>query len=206
MAVITNYATLQTEVANYLDRSDLTSDIPLFIQLAEKRFNRVLRHPDMLVKDDTFTVDSQYETHPARMLEVRGFRLLTDPVVKLEYLTPEEMAEKKYTLSTAGQPCFYTIVGGDFEFLPVPDATYTASLLIYQGVEGLATTDPNWILTNHPDAYLYGALMQAESFLRNDERLPVWKAALDEALREINGSGDRKKIGATPTMKASRQF
>lgn len=203
---ITSYAELQTAVANWLDRSDLTARIPEFIELFEARANRVLRHPDMLTRDDSFTVDGQYETLPTRFLAVKSFRLLTDPVVKLEFLDPEELAEKKFRINSTGEPCFYTIVGGSFEFLPPPDGTYTASILFYQGLAGLATTDPNWLLTNHPDVYLFGALLEAEPYLHNDERLPVWKARLDEALREVNISGSRKQTGATPTMKASRRF
>ncbi len=206
MAVITTYAELQTEIANYLNRSDLTADIPLFIQLFESRFNRTIRHPDMLTRDDAFTVDSQYEDLPTRFLEARRFTLLTDPVVKLDFLDPEELSEKKFRLTSTGQPCFYTVIGGSFEVLPSPDSSYTASLLFYRGLEGLRTTSPNWLLTNHPDIYLYGSLVAAESFLRNDERVPLWKTFVDGALSELNKAGDRKKIGATPTMKASRTF
>lgn len=203
---ITSYATLQTAVANWLDRSDLTARIPEFIELFEARADRTIRHPDMLTRDDSFTVDGQYVALPTRFLSMRSFRLLSDPVVKLEYVDPEELAEKKFRIDSTGQPCFYTIVGGNFEFLPPPDGTYTASVLFYQGLAGLATTDPNWLLTSHPDIYLFGALLEAEPYLRNDERIPVWQSRLDRAIAELNLHGSRKQTGATPTMKASRTF
>jgi len=45
--VITDYASLQAEVAGWLARADLTSQIPTFIQLAEARFNRDVRVREM---------------------------------------------------------------------------------------------------------------------------------------------------------------
>ena len=50
---INTYATLQTAVANWLDRSDLTDRIPEFIALAEARMNRTLRLAIMLNVDET---------------------------------------------------------------------------------------------------------------------------------------------------------
>ena len=65
---ITNYGELKSAAAEWLDRSDLTSRIPEFVELAEARFDRVIRTPDMVTKDDSFTVDSQYETVPTGFL------------------------------------------------------------------------------------------------------------------------------------------
>ena len=62
----------------------------------------------------------------------------------------------------------------------------------------LNSNTTNWLLAAHPDAYLYGTLLQAEGYLVNDERLPVWKLALEEALREIDSAGKRKQNGAAP--------
>src|SRR5205823_2061803 len=44
----------------------------------------------------------------------------------------------------------------------------------------------NWLLTNHPDAYLYGTLAAAEPFLSPDDPLVgMWKAQREEILEEI---------------------
>ena len=61
---ITTYAQLQTAAASWLDRTDLTATIPEFIELAEARFNRVIRQPDMVVKNDAFSLASRYTTLP----------------------------------------------------------------------------------------------------------------------------------------------
>jgi hypothetical protein len=56
----------------------------------------------------------------------------------------------------------------------------------------------NWLLTLAPDAYLYGALVQAEGFLAEDDRVAGWKAMFDEAIAELRQDGDRRKFGAGP--------
>jgi hypothetical protein len=52
----------------------------------------------------------------------------------------------------------------------------------------------NWLLTRHSDIYLWATLLTAEAFLVNDERLGVWKAALDEAIDELVQAGNRKRF------------
>lgn len=200
---IGTYSELQTAAANWLDRTDLTSRIPEFVALAEARFNRKLRAPDMITKDAAFSVDGQYVALPTGFLDAVRFTLTTSPVTLLEYVTPEQMAEWRETRTSSGKPRYYSVVGGNFEFLPTPDSTYTATLVYHKAIDGLATTDPNWLLTSHPDIYLYGTLLAAEPYLKNDERVVVWKAMLDEALMELRIVNDRKRVGSTPRMRAA---
>jgi len=195
---ITTYAELQTAAANWLDRSDLTSRIPEFIALFEAEASRVIRAPDMLTTDSAFTVDSQTETVPTGFREAKRFKLNTSPVVSLEYVTPEQMDEWRELRASSGKPKYFTVTGGSFEFLPTPDSTYTGTLLYYKAITGLATTSPNWLLTSHPDIYLYGTLVQAEPFLKNDERIGVWRSALDRALAQLEVMNQRKMVGTTP--------
>lgn len=198
---IDSYASLQTAVANWLDRSDLTDRIPEFLTLAEARFNRVLRAPDMLTRDDAFAIDGQYEAQPSGFVEASRFVLATSPVTPLEYLTPEEMAEKRSCHTSSGKPVYFSVVGGNFEFLPTPDSAYTASLLYYARLTPLASST-NWLLTAHPDVYLFGALCEAEPYVKNDERVLLWKARLDQSLAELGLMNDRKRVGTTPRMRA----
>lgn len=196
---ISTYAELLTAAANWLDRDDLTDRIPEFVVLAEARFNRVLRAPDMLTRDDAFAIDGQYETHPTGFMEASRFVLLTSPVTPLSYVPPLELAEIRHKRTSSGKPAFYTITGGSFEFLPTPDSAYTASLLYYARLTPLAS-GVNWLFTAHPDIYLHGTLVAAEAYIRNDERLPVWKMQLDQALAELGVLNERKKVqtGARP--------
>jgi hypothetical protein len=172
MAISTN-AGLESAIADWLDRSDLTSRVPDFVVLAEARFNRIVRAPDMLSRDDAFVVDGQYKAIPTGFLEARRITLLTSPVTPLEYVTPETMADLRIGRTASGKPIYYTVSGTNFEFFPSPDSAYTASVLYYTRLTPNATSE-NWLFTAHPDIYLWGALVAAEAYIRNDERLPIW--------------------------------
>lgn len=199
---ITSYSELQTAVGNWLNRDDLTARIPEFIELAEARFNRQIRAPDMLTRDDSFTVDSRYEDLPTGFIELARFSIEGSPPRMLEYLSAEEMDEKREKYHSSQKPGYISVIGGSFEFLPTPDSSYTGNVLYYQEIDGLATTDPNWLLTSHPDIYLWGALVEAEPYVMNDERLPLWKSKLEEAMQELRRYNDRKRAGPTPVARA----
>ena len=198
---ITTYAELQTATANWLDRSDMTDRIPEFIELAEANFNRVIRQPDMITKDDSFSISSRYTTLPTDTLEIVRIVLDLTPVVVLEYMTPEELSERRTYLTGTGKPIYFTTVGGStnqLEVLRSPDSTYTASIIYYTRIAALtdaATT--NWLLTNHPDIYLFGTLVEAEPYLKNDERMPMWTSRLDKALNDLRLQGQRERHTAS---------
>ena len=191
---ITTYAQLQTAVGNWLDRTDLDDRIPEFIELAEASFNRRIRQPDMITKNDSFSISSRYTTLPTDTLEIVRIVLDLTPVVVLEYLTPEEISEKRRYMTGTGKPVYFTTIGGSanqLEVLRSPDDTYTASIIYYTRISALAD-GTNWLLTNHPDIYLFGALVEAEPYLKNDERMPMWTSRLDKALTDLRLQGKRE--------------
>ena len=205
---ITTYALLQTAGANWLDRTDLTARIPEFIELAEANFNRVIREPDMVAKDDAFSLASRYTTLPTDTLEITRIVLDVSPPVTLEYLTPEEISERRSVLNSTGRPLYFTVIGGSanqLEVLPSPDSTYTSSIVYYTKIPALTdAATSNWLLTSHPDIYLYGLLVSAEPYLKNDERLPVWASQLDKSLTELRLQGQRKLHSGSSLRMRSR--
>jgi len=207
MANIGTYAQLQTEIANWLDRTDLTSEIPTFIELAEASFNRTIRAPDMITKDDSFSISSQYTTLPTDTLEIIRIVIDLQPVIVLEYLSPEDLSELRVALTGTGKPYYFTLIGGasnQLEVLRSPDQTYTSSIIYYTRIPALtdsATT--NWLLTNNPDIYLFGALVEAEPYLKNDERMPLWTSRLEQALTTLRLQGERElHSGSSINMRA----
>ena len=204
---ITTYAELQTATANWLDRTDLTARIPEFIELAEANFNRVIRQPDMVTKNDSFSIAGRYTTLPTDTLEIVRIVVDLTPVIVLEYLTPEEISERRIVMSATGKPYYFTVIGGSsnqLEVVPSPDATYTSSIVYYTRIPALtdsATT--NWLLTAHPDIYLFGTLVEAEPYLKNDERMPMWTSRLDKALMALRLQGERElHTGSSLRMRA----
>ena len=192
---ITTYDQLKDAVGNWLDRTDLDDRIPEFIELAEANFNRVIRQPDMITKNDSFSIAGRYTTLPTDTLEIVRIVLDLTPVIVLEYMTPEELSERRITLTGTGKPDYFTTIGGSanqLEVLRSPDDTYTASIIYYTRIPALAD-GTNWLLTNHPDIYLFGALVEAEPYLKNDERMPMWTSRLDKALNDLRLQGQRER-------------
>ena len=192
---ISTYAELQTATANWLDRTDLTARIPEFIDLAESTFNRTIRNRQMITKNDSYSLDSRYVNLPTDTLEVIRIVVDVTPQITLQYLTPEEIAERRNSSST-GRPQYFTVVGGStnqIELLRSPDETYTSSILYYTKIPALSdSATTNWLLTSHPDIYLFGTLVEAEPYLKNDERMPMWSARLGKALQELKLQGERE--------------
>ena len=191
---INTYSTLQTAVANWLDRSDLTDRVPEFIALAEATFNRVLRLRAMeTTVADTTPSGSKEDALPTGYLQMREIHLTTTPVVSLAYITPEIMYRIRAG-STSGKPNSYTIVGDNILFGPTPDGAYDYSMTYYKSFDALADgTQTNWLVLNAPDLYLYGTLLQAEPFLMNDERVPLWERGVRQVINDLQNQDDKDR-------------
>ena len=191
---INTYSTLQTAVANWLDRNDLTDRVPEFISLAEATFNRVLRLRAMeTTVADATPSGSKEDALPTGYLQMREIHLATTPVVSLAYITPEIMYRIRAG-STSGKPNSYTIVGDNILFGPTPDGAYDYSMTYYKAFDALADSAPtNWLVLNAPDLYLYGTLLQAEPFLMNDERVPLWERGVRQVINDLQQQDDKDR-------------
>ena len=183
---IGTYAQLQTAVANWLDRSDLTDRIQEFIDLAEARINRNLRIRAMeTVATGTLTAGTREYNLPTGYIQAKEFHLTTDPLTPMSYITPELMT-RIWAGSTQGKPRAFTFIGDKFRLGPNPDAAYTRSMVYYKKFDALSdSATTNWVITNAPDLYLYASLLEAEPFIMNDERIPIWAAAYKQAIDDI---------------------
>ena len=203
---ISNYTELKTAVANWLDRDDLTDRIPEFIALAEARFNRVLRLRSMEVKYTADTVAGQRNLAlPASYIQMRNFQVNSSPLTTLSYVTPE-IYDRVWGGSTSGTPKFYTILANEVSFGPIPDTVMEVEMLFYKKFDNLSvSTTTNWLITNAPDIYLYGSMLEAEPFIMNDERVPLWAQALQQGVSDLQeqDNKDRHSGSALRVMNTS---
>ena len=192
---IGTFAQLKTAAANWLDRSDLTDRIPEFIVLAEARFNRILRIRDMETVSTAISTAAGTREYslPTGFVQMKEFHLTTDPLTPLAYITPEMMT-RIWAGSAQGKPEVFTIIADNVRLGPNPDAVYTTSMLYYKTFTALsdeATT--NDMLTNNPDVYLYGTLLEAEPFIMNDVRVPLWLQAFEKAINDIQNQDNKDR-------------
>ena len=192
---ISTYSELNTAVANWLDRDDLTNRIPEFITLCEARFNRSLRIRAMETLDTTVSTVAGTSTValPTGYVQMRDISLITSPITQLQYLTPEIM-NRINAGSRTGKPETYTIIANNILFGPTPDAVYNISMLYYKTFDALTALAPtNWVITNAPDVYLYGSLLEAEPFLMNDQRVQLWATALTQSINTLQEQDNKDR-------------
>jgi hypothetical protein len=184
---LTSYTELKTSIANYLNRSDLTSVIPDFITLAESKLNRILRLRVMQKRVSTATTASDaFIDLPSDFLEMVQFFVDGNPNTILDYVNPTEI-ELNNLRDSSGTPQQYTIMGNEIKLNPIPDSTYTLKLSYFGKIPTLSDSNTtNYILSNYPQVYLYGALVEAQPYIINDERLPTWLTLYNEAVQLIN--------------------
>ncbi len=196
---ITTYSELQSSIADWLNRDDLTSVIPDFITLSEAQYNRSIRHRSMIVRSRA-DIDARYSATPPDWIQTVQLILLTDPVQPLNFVTNEEMNKKRAASSAVSRPTSFTHVGTEIQVYPSPDTTYQAELVYYGKIPALSDSNTsNWLLSLSPDIYLYGSLLQATPYLRDDERLPVIASLYQRMIEDMNISNERTS-GQTSTQ------
>jgi hypothetical protein len=189
---ISTYAELQTAIADWLNRDDLTSVIPTFITLTEAALNRQLRVNEMIERD-TSTISGGYVNMPVDWLETISLITIGSPPVVLEYVAQMGMAEVRAT-QRAGDPIVYTIINNKFQIFPAPSASTDVEMTYYAKIPALSDSNTsNWLLANHPDAYLFGSLVHAEPYLKNDERMPMWASMYKGSIDAIGYASERAK-------------
>lgn len=195
----TSYSDLQTTIAGYLARSDLTTQIPDFIRLAETRLRRDLRIRQMLksVTTQTVAADSTVEL-PSDFLEVRDFVVVGNPIVPLNYYSPTAFSRNTRSWES-GKPKDYTVLATDFQLSPIPDSNYTVKLFYFAAPTFLSDSNTsNAFLANTPDALLYGALLEAAPYLMDDARINTWGTMFDRAMASITRSDEQGQYSGVP--------
>ena len=198
---LSTYSELKSSIANWLNRSDLTTEIANdFIVLTEKDFNSKLRIRKM-INQTTLTLNAETVSLPSGFLQVRDFYILSGGTkYSLNYITPAQMDQIKGS-STVGTPTSYTILGDTFRFAPIPGDTYTAYLNYYKTFDPLSDVNTsNFILTNHPAIYLYGSLYHASNFLGgvDPNQVGQWLQLYSTALERLELNDREDQYGSAP--------
>ncbi len=191
--MISTYTELQGAVANWLNRSDLTERIPEFIALAEADIRRRLRNYSAV---ETVGISVREYTLPADCRELRSITYRDGEYRQpINIGTPEIGAQ--FEMTTAGRPTHAFVVNNVVFFNATPAAEYMFELVYYANLTPLAEAGTNAVLSNSPDIYLFGALKEAEPFLVNDERAPLWEAKYEKAMAAEEVNRDNAEYGAS---------
>ena len=180
-ASVMTYDSLVENIQSYLERTDTATidKIPLFIMLAEQviasqiKFlgNLTVNTSNMVIGTSTIAKPARWHKTVSMNITVGGSR---QPVLLRKY---EYLREYWPSPTATGPPVYYA----DYDYTnwliaPTPDVAYAFEVLYYERVQPLdSSNQTNWFTIYAPQALLYGSLLQAMPFLKNDERIPMWQ-------------------------------
>ena len=184
----TDYTGLKAEIASFLwDRTDVVAKIPSFITLAEAEMKRMLR-TQQAVQYQPFTATSDIASIPCGSRQIMSIQLefpTAQGTFDLDYATPEQASQWNFV--SPARPRFYTIEGGLIRLYPEPDQDYSGTVVyrsVFCALSGSNRT--NWVLEQHPDIYLAGALKWAKAWLIDSDQdwSGVFYGAIDAANKD----------------------
>jgi hypothetical protein len=203
MATITNYATLQSTIADYLNRADLTSQIQTFIQFAEADLNTRLRDRQMIVRAEA-TSNQEYVQLPADWLEALNLQLVGG-MSPLRYITLDESDIVNSTQALTS-PTFYSLMNGAIELVPPPAVNVDIEMVYFGKIPALSdAVATNWLLTKAPDVYLYGALTHAAPFLMDDARMQVFGQIYLARVQSLQEESQKALHSGSPLIARTRR-
>ena len=101
------YDELKTQIADFLNRSDLTSKLDFFIDATEGELNRRLRTKDMVVRANA-VADGQYLSLPSDWLEAINIEITSGDFTPLLQQSIESLdVYRKANDNNSGQPVFF---------------------------------------------------------------------------------------------------
>ncbi len=196
---LANYGNLKDEVGAWLGRTDLVSTkVPDFITMATARLNRMLRCREMLSAETSVTADSNGRiTIPADFVQLdylRGTSQGDKPLANNSIFGGFDKYPPGYQSS---KPYAFSITGATIQLFP-PVANAALVMRYYQAIPAFTNdASTNWVLTKHPDLYLYAAILAGRGHVNSDASdLATVKAAYDEAIAELNADAINQEWAA----------
>lgn len=206
---LNSYTNLKTAITTFANTTKITDAVAAdFIALAEAEMDRRIKTRRKYIRSEATVTDEFTPLPDAFDSPISIVIESTDPDVNLTYIDPEEALKLRSTVYTSsGVPVHYSIVGDEMQLIPAPDGSYTVEMTYRQKIEALSDDNSsNWVLEDHPDAYLYGSLIHAGPWLIDDPRLPAWGELFERAINGINAEDQVSNYGGKLNRRLARVF
>ena len=201
---VLTYDSLTSTVLQYLERNDTATvnAIPTFITLAEFEIAEQIKTLGQLqIAESTMTAADPLLQKPARWRKTVSMSVTVNGVKQPVLLRKYEYLKNYWPDSTQTDvPLFYADTNWDHWYLaPTPDQAYDFEVLYYERLAPLSSTNQtNWLTQNAPNAMLFGTLLQAMPFLKNDQR-QIFQQKYTESLQALKAEdiarvGDRQSV------------
>jgi hypothetical protein len=207
MAVVMTFGSLKTEIAAFVEQSTDAANAPLFvahlpgfINAGEQRIARELKVQGFLEPvTTTLAVGQSVYDKPDRWKDTVSFNIGTGAgnTNRTPLFTRGYEYVRAYWPNEAatGTPEFYCDYDDSHWLIaPTPDAAYPLEIMFYASPPLLDdVTQTNWLTEKAPRLLRYAALIEAETFLKSDERVATWQALYDREAGMLSGE-DLAKI------------
>lgn len=198
-AAVMTYDSLFENIQSYLERTDQATidKIPTFIMLAEQVIAADLKFlGNLTVNTSSLVQGDPVVAKPARWHKTVSMNITVNGERKPVLLRKYEYLRNYWPDATQEEvPLFYC----DYDYshwliAPTPAAAYNFEVLYYERVQPLSSSNQtNWFTEYAPQAMLYGSLLQAMPFLKNDERMAMWQAQYDQIISVLKNE-DKLRI------------
>jgi hypothetical protein len=197
-----NYAAFKAYLARFVWRNGDTvfeADLGNMVDMAHARLNRDLRIQRMVVTN-SYNLTSDTLSLPADYMELRTITSASQPA-PLQYVSPFERERIKLANASVFQPV-YTISGQFMSFVGPMSATdsppRSVILTYYSKIPDFATTDTSWLADDYLDLYTYAVLRHTPAYLKEDERVALWKNEYDETLASVISAEAGRRYAGSP--------
>lgn len=197
-----NYATFKAYLARFVWRNGDTvfeADLDNMIDMAHSRLNRDLRMQRMVVTN-SYNLTSDSLALPSDYLELRTITSNSQPA-PLQYVSPFERERIKLINASVFQPV-YTVAGQNLFFVgpmaATDDPARAVILTYYSKIPDFAVADTSWLADDYLDLYTYAVLRHTPAYLKEDERVALWKNEYDETLGSVINSEAGRKYAGSP--------
>lgn len=205
VAVAMTYDSLTADVQSYLERTDQSTieKIPTFIMLAEQIIASEIKFiGNLTVNTFNLTANDPVIEKPARWRKTVSMSVTVGgekmPVLLRKY---EYLRAYWPNATDTAIPLYYA----DYDYYhwliaPTPDVAYAAEVLYYERIQPLdSSNQTNWFTMYAPQALLYGTLLQAMPFLKNDARVQLWQTMYAQYMAALK-TEDLQRIGDRQTV------
>ncbi|MGI9143376.1 MAG: phage adaptor protein [Fluviibacter sp.] len=203
MAYVMTFDSLKQDIRRYIERGFTAEDdplvyeqIPRLINMAERRIARELK-VQILQTVVTTAMQAGVSVYPKpdRWRDTVSMNFGGDNRTPLFTRSYEYCRNFWQDETVEGTPQFYC----DYDYkhwliVPTPDAAYDLEILYYELPPLLDDENQqNWLTDFAPNLLLYGSLLEATPFLKDDGRIQTWQGFYDRAAQTLNGE-DLSKI------------
>ena len=201
---VMTYDSLTSTVLQYLERKDaaVVNAIPTFISLAEFEIAQEIKTLGQLqVVEANMQTENPILQKPARWRKTVSMSVTVAGKKQPVYLRKYEYLKNYWPDDTQTDvPLYYADTDWEHWYLaPTPDQGYAFEVLYYERIAPLSSVNQtNWLTQNAPNAMLYGTLLQAMPFLKNDQR-QIFQQKYMEAIKSLKTEdvarvGDRQAL------------